>query len=510
MSEKLSRQQIYDRIRTTSKDSYILEEMQRLGFWESSGMPTLSEILIKREAAANQELQKLLEQDRKYNDQEAMLKEMRKARMKLAREKRVETKQKHKEKATLKAEKWKQTQLQQIIYLGAGVSAGLNHTVSDSTLLKKFNLPVFETVTALAAAMQLDLAALRYLIYQRKVSRINHYHNFEVAKKSGGKRQISAPKPRLKELQLWVLETILNQVPVGDVAHGFIKDRSIVTNAQPHLQQDIVINVDLKDFFPSISYRRVKGLFHKLGYAEQQATILALICTQAETEEVEMDGQRYYVQKGNRVLPQGSPASPAISNLIAYKLDKKVRGLATKLNFNYSRYADDLSFSTTEDNQKNIAAFLYFLKKIIESEGFELHPSKTHIMRKGNLQKVTGIVVNEKLNVQRSELRKFRALLHNLESRGWQDQQWGKAKHLINAVEGYINYVHMVNPEKGLQFKKQLEGIVLKYGYPVVETTAREVKSAEPVPEPKPIETQTALPSNKPIAPATGDWWNIF
>lgn len=509
MAEKLSRQQIYDRIRATSKESYILEEMQRLGFWESSDTPSLPEVLIKRELVANQELNNLLAQDRKYQNQEAMLKEMRKARMKLAKDKRALTKQKNKQKKDDKAANWTNIQQQQIIYLGDGVSGGLNQTDSDVEILQKFNLPVFNQVVDFASAIGADLSTLRYLLYQRKVSRINHYHTFKIPKKTGGKRLISAPKTRLKALQLWVLEKILNRIEINDHVHGFIKERSIISNAQPHLEKDIVINVDLKDFFPSISYKRVKGLFHKLGYSEQLATVFGLICTHAETEHVEMDGISYYVQKGDRVLPQGSPASPAISNLIAFKLDKKITGLASKFNFTYTRYADDLSFSTSKENEKNIASLLFFLKKIIESEGFTMHPAKTHIMRKGNLQKVTGIVVNEKLNVQRAQLRKFRSLLHHIESNGWKDQKWGNAKNLINAVEGYINFVKMVNKNKAAAFKVQLENIVAKHGYPAVEKAVVEVEIesivAEVVPEVK-LET--------PIKPSNDakqyDWWNIL
>jgi len=509
MAEKLSRQQIYDRIRATSKDSYILEEMQRLGFWESSATPSLSEVLIQRELTANQELTNLLAQDRKYQNQEAMLKEMRKARMKLAKEKREVTKQKNKQKREDKADNWKNIQQQQIIYLGEGVSGGLNQTASDLETLRKFNLPFFNQITDFASAIGADLSTLRYLLYQRKVSRISHYHTFEIPKKSGGKRLISAPKTRIKELQMWMLENVLNRIENNDEVHGFIKGRSIISNAQPHLGKDIVINVDLKDFFPSISYKRVKGLFHKLGYSEQLSTVFALICTYAETEKVEMDGVSYYVQKGNRVLPQGSPASPAISNLIAFKLDKKIRGLAAKFNFTYTRYADDLNFSTAKENEKNIASLLFFLKKVIEAEGFTMHPAKTHIMRKGNLQKVTGIVVNEKLNVQRDQLRKFRAFLHSVDLHGWEGKKWGNARNLINAVDGYINFVKMVNPDKAAAFKVQLEKIVVKYGYPVVEEELVEVKSETTVEEAMPeLELET------PVSPSTDgktyDWWNIL
>ncbi len=503
MSEQLSRQQIYDRIRSTSKDSYILEEMQRLGFWELSASPSLSETIIKREASLTQELNKLLEQDRKYSDHESMLKEMRKTRMKAAKAKREETKQKHKQKRQEKAESWKKTQLEQIIFLGKGVSGGLHKALSDLNLLQKFDLPIFDSAFDLANKMNLDIPALRYLLYQRRVSKINHYHIFEIPKKSGGKRRISAPKRRLKEIQLWVMDTILNRLPVSDVVHGFIKNCSIVTNAKPHLNKDIVINVDLKDFFPSISYNRVKGLFHKMGYSEQLSTIFGLICTQSDTEEVMIDNVRYYVQKGERVLPQGSPASPAISNLIAYKMDRKIVGLAAKLNFEYTRYADDLSFSAPKGSEKNIAKLLYFIKKIIESEGFVMHPDKTHIMRRGAQQKVTGVVVNDKLNVERNKLRKFRALLHNIETRGWKDQQWGKAKHLINAIEGYIHFIQMVNPDKGKQFKEKLAKIIEIHGYPEITKPSVKREIVEEV-LPEIILREDSKDSSK------NDWWNIL
>jgi hypothetical protein len=504
MAERLTRQQIYDRIRASSKDSYILEEMKRLGFWESSDAPTLPEILIKREGELSGELNRLAEQNRKFSNREAMLKEMRKARMKKAKENRALTRQRNKEKKQKKAEAWKQLQNTQILYLGEGVSKGLNYTESDTELLKRFNLPVFNNVTELADCLQTDLSSLRYLLFQRKVSKINHYHVFEIPKKSGGVRRISAPKKRLKLLQHLVLENILNNIAIDGAAHGFVKQRSTVSNALPHVKQDIVINMDIKDFFPTITYARVKGLFHKSGYSEQIATMLALICTQAETSTIKIDGLIYYVQNGKRFLPQGSPASPAISNLIAYKLDRKMQGLATKFNFIYTRYADDLSFSCSKDNETNLAKLLYYAKKIVESEGFAVNSGKTCVMRKGGQRKVTGIVVNEKPNVERLMLRRFRALLHNIETKGWNNQKWGKAKYLINAIEGYISYVNMVNPDKSRQFSAQLKNIVEKHGYPIAEQTVAEIKpQQEKTPVPKPE-------SERKEAPQQGDWWNIF
>lgn len=525
MAEKLTRQQIYDRIRATSKDSYILEEMKRLGFWDNSEIPSVSESLINREVEINKELNELYKKDRKFRNQEAMLTEMRKARMKKARENREITKQRHKQKRLDKAAKWKNMQLHQIIYLGKEVSAGLNHTESDTGKLRKNGLPVFNSLQELTDSMGVDLATIRYLLFQRHVSTRTHYYTFEIPKKTGGSRKISAPKRKLKGLQNWVLETILNKIPVGNQVHGFTKSRSIITNARPHLKQDIVINADLKDFFPSIDYKRVKGLFESFGYSEQLSTLFALICTQAETELVEMDGVNYHVQKGKRFLPQGSPASPAISNIIAYRLDKKVQGLARKYNFNYTRYADDLSFSTSKDNEKNVPKLLKYLRLIVKSEGLTLHPEKTHIMRGGGLQKVTGIVVNEKLNVERNQLRKFRALLHNIETNGWNGQKWGQAHNLIHSIEGYIHFVKMVNPEKALRFQSQLQRIVSRYGYPPIDESSFFNRSNESdgrdngnggentnaaIPEiPKPENNSAA--GNKPSNGADNkEWWNIF
>ncbi|MFD1602491.1 reverse transcriptase family protein [Flavobacterium artemisiae] len=504
MSEQLSKQQIYDRIKATSKDSYILEEMQRLGFWQSSAEPTLSEILIKQEAAIEKELNELLAQDRKFSNREAMVLEMRKARMKVAKEKRAETKLKQEQKRLDKAENWKLLQEKQILYLGEAVSKGLNFKESNTAILEKYNLPVFENALALAKSMNIDLKALQYLAYNRKVSKINHYHTFELEKKSGGKRKISAPKPKLKEIQTWILENILHKIPYTIEAHGFVKERSIVTNAQPHVNKDIVVNIDLKDFFPTVTYKRVKGLFCKIGYSEEVATILGLVCTYSEINETTLDGVTYYVQAGERKLPQGSPASPAISNLIVYKLDKKINGLAKKLNFSYTRYADDMSFSTTQENSQNVSRLLHFTKKIIEAEGFVIHPEKIHVMRKGTQQKVTGIVVNDKLNVDRNQLRKFRALLHNIEKNGWKDQKWGKAVHVINAIEGYINYVNMVSPQKGTAFKQNLKNIIKLHGLPNIEKISIP-KEETPIVIPVQEEKEETAVEQKPE-----NWWNIF
>lgn len=508
---KLTRQQIYDRIKASSKDSYILQEMKNLGFWDAE-QPSVSEDLIKKEAELNKELTELQSIDRRFNNQKALLADMRKDRMKKAKEKRELTKQAHKQKALEKAAHWKLLQEKQIIYLGKEVSAGLSNTESEVDVLKQYGLPVFNDVLELANAMQITLADMRYLLYHRRVSKKSHYQTFTIPKKSGGVRTISAPKKKLKNLQHWVLNNILNVIPVGNEAHGFISGKSICSNAQSHIGKDIVVNIDLKNFFPTITYKRVKGLFCKLGYSEQLATIFALICTEIPCDKVEMDGVEYFVQKSERVLPQGSPASPAISNLIAFRLDKKIKGLASKLDFTYTRYADDLTFSASADNEKQIARLLFFLEKIITSEGLNINPEKTTIMRKGRQQRVTGVVVNEKLNIPRDDMRRFRALLHNILQNGWKDQKWRGTDNLYLSVKGYISFVKMVNAERGLQFEEQLGAIVNKYGIPEVKRSITEKPKAQ-APKAEQTEPKSSVPNDEKKDDASGDngnWWNIL
>lgn len=501
MSEQLTRQQLYDRIKESSKDGYILEEMKRLGFWKSQGEPTLEETLIQREANLNKELTALVAKERKFQNQEMLLKEIHKQRMQKAKAKREETKQKREQKKQDQAARWQEIQEKEIIYLGDDVSKGLQQTESNKDLLLQNNLPFFENVLHLAESIGTSTKKLTYWCYHRKVSTNSHYYTFEIPKKSGGKRKISAPKTGLKKLQKWLLDTLLSKITMAEEVHGFTANRSIVSNAKSHIGKEVVINIDLKDFFPSIHFKRVKGLFKALGYSEQIASIFALISTQAETKEVLLDGVKYYVQSGNRILPQGSPASPAISNLIAYKLDKRLKGLAQRYGFTYTRYADDLTFSSEENNAKNSAALLYFAKKIITSEDFTVHPDKIHLMKKSRQQKVTGIVVNEKPNIDRNRLRQFRALLHNISCNGWKDQKWGKAKNIYNAIDGYILFIHMVQPEKAIVFRKKLEEIIVKHGKPITKCST-----------PLPVETQKKEEtlSEKENSSSPSNWWSNF
>jgi hypothetical protein len=329
-----TRQELYDRVRQIGKEQFILEEMIRYGFWLAQGeIPQDPADEIRRRGELQRELNALKSENRQLHNEQALRKQMLKQRLEESRRKRQETKERRERERIQRAEAWRQRKQQEIPYLGDGVSGGLNYTDCDEERLQAYGLPVCETPEQIASSMGISVGQLRFLAFSRHTSTISHYIRFKIPKKTGGERLISAPMPRLKNAQHWILVNILEKLELHDAAHGFRRDRSIVSNAQPHVGADVIINFDLKDFFPSISYKRVKGLFQSFGYSEAAATIFGLLCTQAQVEEVELDGKTYYVATTDRHLPQGSPASPAITNLLCRRLDRRLMGMAENLGF---------------------------------------------------------------------------------------------------------------------------------------------------------------------------------
>src|SRR5262249_9347798 len=209
-------------------------------------------------------------------------------------------------------------------------------------------------------------------------------------------RAIWAPMPLLKAAQHWILHNIAEKLPVHGAVHGFLPGRSTLSNAAAHTDPRIVLKMDVKDFFPTVTLARVKGIFRKAGYREQVATLLALLCTESPREVVEREGQTYYVSLGPRCLPQGAPTSPALTNTLCLRLDRRLSGLAARLGWRYTRYADDLTFSLPAGHPggPKTGALMGLVKRVVEAEGFRLHPDKTRVHRRGGRQQVTGLVVN--------------------------------------------------------------------------------------------------------------------
>ncbi|MYN05590.1 RNA-directed DNA polymerase [Pseudoduganella sp. DS3] len=445
-----TRAELMERLRTSSRQEVVLEEMQRLGFWPSgTGQPSELEQLVQREAELSSALLKLGQELRTVQDPEAALKAMRKERLTKARARREETRQRRARERFERATAWHQRRSTELLYLGEGVSAGLNQAEGDAEKLARWSLPALHNAQELASAMGVTLPELRFLSFERRVSRISHYRRFAMPKKSGGERIISAPMPRVKRLQYWVLDNILAKVPLHPAAHGFVPGRSIVSNAQPHVGKAVVVNLDLKNFFPSIGLPRIKGIFRELGYSEQLATTLGLLCTETPSEEVSVDGEKFFVATGERALPQGAPSSPALTNILCRRLDARVQSCAAKLGFTYTRYADDLTFSGDAAARKLAGKLLWRVKQIIADEGFTPHPEKQHVMGAGHCQSVTGIVVNQKLSLERETLRRFRATLFQVEKDGPAGKQWNGNANVIDALEGYAQFIRMVDAEKG-------------------------------------------------------------
>lgn len=369
----------------------------------------------------------------------------------------------------LKTLTWSAYKTQNISYLGEGIfwndSLGVDFfDPYERTIRRKDNdVPEIESIEDVITALQeavpdLDVSKLRWFCYHRDVAEVVHYETFAIPKKSGGKRYISAPLPQLKSLQNWILRNILVRMPTHEAAHGFIEGRSIVSNAEVHTDSQFVLSMDLKDFFPTLTFRRVKGIFRAMGYLEGIATIFALICTESPRQPIclqdDQTGEKKWVHVavGPRCLPQGSPASPMLTNLAAMRIDRRLTGLAQKWGLRYTRYADDLTFSAptgskcTDTWRKKLQEII---TEIVEDEGFAIHPDKTKFMGTGNRQEVTGLVVNDTMapRVPKTVKTKLRAAIHN--------QEQGKAFYedeTLDTLLGYASFIYSAQPSVGKKY----------------------------------------------------------
>ena len=462
-----NRKELYERIARGGKDDVIVEEMLRLGFW-TGDRPRLTDPPdeTRRMTELRARLATLRTNAAALRNLAQLEVDLKKQRLAESKRKREETKQRRLGQRAVARATTRDRKAVELTYLGPHVSAGLgpapDRRTSDGARLAAAGLPVVHTAAELAAALEMPLGQLRFLAFAREVSTTTHYRRFTIAKRSGGERLISAPRARLKAVQHWILAKILEPLPLAEPAHGFRAGRSTVSNAVPHLRAAIVINVDLKDFFPTVTYRRVKGLFVRLGYSEEVATVLGLVCTEPEITQTELDGVTYYVARGARRLPQGAPTSPAITNALCRRLDKRIAGWAARHGVTYTRYADDLTLST-KDPAAKVGSALQFLRKVVEAEGFTVHPDKLRVVRSGGRQEVTGVVVNDKPGVVRAELRRFRALLFQIEKDGPAGKRWGAGGDVLTAALGFASYVAMVDPVKGAALRAQVLALRAKY-----------------------------------------------
>ena len=309
--------------------------------------------------------------------------------------------------------------------------------------LEALGLPRLATpadIAKLVGVAEDDLAALM----RPGTERGSGYVEFEIPKARGGTRRISAPRAPLRRVQRALLAQILDRVPVHAACHGFVAGRSTVTNARPHERAALVLKLDLQDFFPTVHYRRVKGLFEQLGYGAEVAGTLAGLTTHRPRLP---DGE--VVWPG--MLPQGAPTSPALANLACRRLDHRLDRLAARCGAVYTRYADDLTFSFAQAPAVRVGRFLWWVDAICQQEGFTERADKRRVLRAARQQRVTGLVVNARASVPREDRRRFRAILHNCARHGVASQAQGR-EDFEAYLAGYAAYVHMVDPVLGRRY----------------------------------------------------------
>ncbi len=367
------------------------------------------------------------------------------------------------ERRKLKREAWVAFKANHIVHLGEGVfwtdesTPDKWDTPNSEERAAENELPALDTPDQLAAALGITIPQLRGMAFHRDAATSLHYARFTIPKRDGTERPIWAPKKRLKAAQRWILHHIVERFPVHGAAQGFLVGRSTLSNAAVHANPKILLKMDVKDFFPTVTWRRVKGVFRRAGYRDRIATLLALLCTEAPREVVQVEGKTYYVSLGPRCLPQGAPTSPAITNALCLRLDRRLAGLAAKLGWRYSRYADDMTFSlpATHKDKPRLGALLGCVRRVVEAEGFEVKDEKTRVHRTGGRQSVTGLVVNGegRPRTPRKLRRELRAAIHNLKA-----GKPLKEGESLARLTGYAAYVYMTDPTLGKKWLGELLG----------------------------------------------------
>ncbi len=337
--------------------------------------------------------------------------------------------------------------------------------------LSALALPDLPAVGDLAGWFQLPVGDLDWYADKFRLTpnlppRLQHYHYRWVEKRSGGWRLIEIPKARLRLMQQKILRQILDRVPAHPAAHGFRRGHSCVTHAALHTGQRAVLRMDLKDFFPSIQSTRVQALFAKLGYSATVAATLARLCVNRTPAGAFADprtgGALPWLERHafrTRHLPQGSPCSPALANLCAYRLDIRLEALARAQGAVYSRYADDLVFSGGRALERAAERFHVRVAAIALDEGFRVNTRKTRLMREGTRQRVTGVVVNSRPNIARDEYDRLKATLTNCVRHGPMSQNRDGRVNYRDYLAGKISYVMMVNPQRANRLQRLFQEI---------------------------------------------------
>lgn len=278
-----------------------------------------------------------------------------------------------------------------------------------------------------------------------------HYKFHIIPKPDKTFRLIEEPKPVLKRLQRRVLTCLLNKVPVSPNAYGFATGKNCIQAAARHASEDAVVAFDIKNFFTSISLSRVSGLFRSFGYPSAVSMALAGLCTVRTPYAIR---SKHRLSDFNnlsvRHLPQGAPTSPALSNLCAFNLDRRLEGLANRYDARFTRYADDITYS---GDTPIVKPLLRHVPSILLSEGFKPNEKKTRVRFRHQQQVSTGIVVNEKVNVSRARYDFLKSSIHHLISH----RNETDFPTRVIRLSSQIAWVEQINPTKGYKLRTRFE-----------------------------------------------------
>ena len=328
------------------------------------------------------------------------------------------------------------------------------------------NLPQLVSITDLADWLNVTSGELEWLADLKRhdsgrSKKLKHYHYSVIEKRRGGIRLIESPKSLLKEVQRKINLEMLSKLPIHNAAHGYCAQRSSITHAQKHTCKNTLVLFDIANCFQSIQWREVYQNLKSLAYPPEITKYLTGLSTHQISKSDVVDGLSES-QKAlllQRHLPQGAPTSPTLSNLALYCLDKRLAGLSKKLHMDYSRYADDLAFSTNKQRD------WHFLEPLVASicieEGFVLNHRKSRIIRAHQRQQLTGVIVNQFPNIDRRYYDRLKAILTNCVRFGLESQNHENHEFFYAHLAGSVNYVSTLNRNRGAKLRKILEQITV-------------------------------------------------
>jgi len=314
--------------------------------------------------------------------------------------------------------------------------------------LQMIGVPVIWDLSDLAQETRLSAN----LLYKLSKFSDRYYKHFEIPKRDGSQRLISAPARSLRAVQTWILDRVLARIPVAHEAIGFICGHNTLDNASIHARGRFVLRMDIEDFFPSITYERVRDVFAAIGYNWHVSNILASLCT--------CEGH----------LPQGGVTSPSLSNIVCRRLDRRISGYARKHRISYSRYADDITLSALSPSRLTRAYRV--IAHIFEDERFHINQKKTHLLGHARRRMVTGLVLHpedegQPIGIPRSQKKSLRTKIHRLYAEDLPPQEEAR---LQAEIRGWFAYLHSVDGKREEQMKRYEARMTEKHGERATDT----------------------------------------